>query len=168
MRCSARPDSTGCRPAATAASAALSTRARLEAKQVMATRPLPTFTSFSRLARTVASEPASPSTKTLVLSHTMASAPSSPMRRSIASSVTSPSSGSGSIFQSPVWNTVPSLVRMASALGSRIECVMVISSSSNGGRLNLPPSGISVTGTVSTRPASTSLRRSTEAANGVA
>ena len=74
-----------------------------------ATRPLPTFTSFSRLARTVASEPASPSTKTLVLSHTMASAPSSPMRRSIASSVTSPSSGSGSIFQSPVWNTVPSL-----------------------------------------------------------
>ena len=126
------------------------------------------FTSFSRLARTVDSEPASPSTKTLVLSHTMASAPSSPMRRSTASSVTSPNSGSGSIFQSPVWNTVPSLVRIASALGSRIECVMVISSSSNGGRLNLPPNGISVIGTASSRPASVSLRRSTEAANGVA
>ena len=98
----------------------------------------------------------------------MASAPSSPIRRSTASSVTSPKSGSGSIFQSPVWNTVPSLVRIASALGSRIECVMVISSSSNGGRLNLPPSGISVTGTASSSPASVSLRRSTEAANGVA
>ena len=138
------PDSTGCRPAATAASATLSTRATLEAKQVTATRPLRPLTSSSRLARTVASEPASPSTKTLVLSHTMASAPSSPMRCSIASSVTSPSSGSGSIFQSPVCKIVPNRVRIASALGSRIECVMVISSSSNGGRLNLPPSGISM------------------------
>ena len=115
----------------------LSTRARLEAKQVTATRFLRVFTSFSRLARTVASEPASPSTKTLVLSHTMASAPSSPMRFSVASSVSSPSSGSGSIFQSPVWNTVPNLVRIASAFGSRIECVMVIISSSNGPTVKL-------------------------------
>ena len=86
----------------------------------------------------------------------------------VASSVTSPSSGSGSIFQSPVWNTVPNLVRTASAFGSRIECVMVIISSSNGPTVNLPPSGISVIGTVSNRPASRSLRFSTEAANGVA
>ena len=42
------------------------------------------------------------------------------------------------------------------------------SSSSNGARLNLPPSGISVTGTASTSPASVSLRRSTDAAKGVA
>ena len=98
----------------------------------------------------------------------MASAPSSPIRRSVASSVTSPSSGSGSIFQSPVWNTVPSLVRIASALGSRIECVMVISSSSNGGRLNLPPQRDLGDRHLVDRPASISLRRSTEAANGVA
>ena len=90
------------------------------------------------------------------------------MRFSIASSVTSPSSGSGSIFQSPVWNTVPNFVRIAMAFGSRIECVMVIISSSNGPRLNLPPSGISVTGTTSRNPASISLRFRTEAANGVA
>ena len=45
---------------------------------------------------------------------------------------------------------------------------MVISSSSKGGRLNLPPNGISVIGTASSNPASVSLRRSTEAANGVA
>ena len=82
--------------------------------------------------------------------------------------MTSPSSGSGSIFQSPVWNTVPNLVRTASAFGSRIEWVMVIISSSNGPTVNLPPSGISVIGTLSNRPASRSLRFSTEAANGVA
>ena len=98
----------------------------------------------------------------------MASTPSSPMRFSVSWSVTSPSRGSGSIFQSPVWNTVPSLVRTASALGSKIECVMVIISSSNGSSLNLPRSGISVIGTSSERPACTSLRRRTEAAKGVA
>ena len=96
MRVNALPDSTGCRPAATAARATLSTRARLEAKQVTATLPVQPRTNDSRLTRTLASEPASPGTKTLVLSHTMASAPSSPMRFNVASSVTSPSSGSGS------------------------------------------------------------------------
>ena len=86
-----------------------------------------------------------------------------------ASSVTSPISGSGSSFQSPVWSTVPSGVRIASALGSGIEWVRVISSSSNGARLKLAAdSGISVIGTASTRPASRSLRRSTAAVNGVA
>ena len=146
----------------------LSTRARLDAKHVTATLPMRPFTSLRRLRRTLASEPASPSTKTLVLSQTMASTPSSPMRFSVSSSVTSPNSGSGSIFQSPVWNTVPSLVRTASAFGSRIECVIVIISNSNGLSVNLPRKGISVIGTSSINPACVSLRRSTEAANGVA
>ena len=57
MRVSALPDSTGCRPAAMAARATLSTRARLEAKQVTATLPLQPRTNTSRLARTLASEP---------------------------------------------------------------------------------------------------------------
>ena len=98
----------------------------------------------------------------------MASTPSSPMRCSVASSVTSPSSGSGSIFQSPVWRTVPSGVRIASPFGSGIEWVRVISSSSNGPSVIVPPSGTSVIGTSSSRPASRSFSRSTKAVNGVA
>ena len=61
--------------------------------------------------------------------------PARPRRRaarSAASSVASPTSGSGSSFQSPVCSTVPAGVRITTALGSGIEWVSVISSSSNG------------------------------------
>ena len=47
-----------------------------------------------------------------------------------------PSSGSGSIFQSPVCRIVPSGVRIARPLGSGIEWVSVIRSSSNGPELD--------------------------------
>ena len=83
-------------------------------------------------------------------------------------SETSPISGSGSNFQSPVWSTVPKGVRSTTALGSGIEWVSVISSSSNGPTENWPDIGTSVIGTSCSIPASISLGRSTAAVNGVA
>ncbi len=67
-----------------------------------------------------------------------------------------------------VCSTVPSLVRNTTALGSGIEWVSVISSSSKGPILNLPDIGISVIFALPSSPASFSLRRSTEAVKGVA
>ena len=57
----------------------------------------------------------------LVESQTSASTPSSPSARNRASSVIGPISGAGSIFQSPVWMTVPAGVVIASDTGSGIE-----------------------------------------------
>ncbi len=71
---------------------------------------------------------ASPGRNTLVESPISASTPSAPTRRSAASSAVGPTSGSASNFQSPVWSTVPTGVRITSALGSGIEWVSVISS----------------------------------------
>jgi hypothetical protein len=76
--------------------------------------------------RTSSSEPARPSTNTLVESHTIASRPSSPSLRMAGISVAAPVIGASSNFQSPVWKTVPSSVRMARPFGSAIECVRVI------------------------------------------
>ena len=143
-------------------------RATLLAKQATATRCRRSPIRRSSVARTSASEPDWPSTSALVESQTMASTPSAPIRRSAASSATGPTSGSGSSFQSPVWSTVPSLVRTTTALGSGIEWVSVISSISNGPTENRPESGISVIGAASLRPASTSLRRTSDAVKGVA
>ena len=99
----------------------------------------------------------------------MASTPSAPSARSAASSVASPMSGSGSIFQSPVWTMVPRGVRMAMALGSGIEWVMVMNSSAKGPSVNLPPSGTTRTFTLRvSSPASSSLSCSRRAVNGVA
>ena len=138
MRQSDRPTRATRRSWAAATLAMVSTRATLLAKQATATRFFILPTRSCRLSRTSASEPEWPSTRALVESQTMASTPSSPRRRKAASSVTSPTSGSGSSFQSPVWSTLPTGVRMAMAFGSGIECVRVISSRSNGGMLNLP------------------------------
>ena len=88
--------------------------------------------------------------------------------RSAASSAASPISGSGSSFQSPVCSTVPTGVRITTALGSGIEWVRVISSSSNGPIGELARHRHSVIGTLSSSPASTQLARSSEAVNGVA
>jgi len=97
----------------------------------------------------------------------MASTPSSPSFASAASSERGPISGSGSSFQSPVWNTVPAGVRMTSDCASGMECVMRMNCSEKGGRSKLPPGGTTRTGTSFTNCASPSLRRSTAAANGV-
>ena len=63
---------------------------------------------------------------------------------------------------------MPSLVRIARAFGSGIEWVMVISSSSNGPRLILPPSGISVIGHLVHQAGLAQLAPQDEAVNGVA
>ena len=98
----------------------------------------------------------------------MASTPSSPSLRIAVWSVGEPSSGSGSIFQSPVCSTVPSGVRIASPFGSGIEWVSVISSSSNGPSRMWPESGTSLISTSSSRSFSRSFSRSRKAVNGVA
>ena len=134
----------------------------------MTTRCSARATSRERLLRSSASEPDTPLRSTFVESQTMASTPSSPTRLSASESVTGPTSGSGSIFQSPVWRTVPSGVRMASAFGSGIEWVSVIISNSNGPRAKRPERGTTVIAAALARPASSSLRLRMEAVNGVA
>jgi hypothetical protein len=83
-------------------------------------------------------------------------------------SVTSPTTGPSSIFQSPVWNTVPSGVRMARPFGSAIEWVMVIMVTLNGPRSIVPFSGTSWIFTWFRMPASRSFSRIRKAVNGVA
>ncbi|MNT57197.1 hypothetical protein D3C86_1890580 [compost metagenome] len=61
----------------------------------------------------------------MVLSQTMASTPSSPRRLIASTSVRSPTTGSSSIFQSPVCRIVPSGVLIARPFGSAIEWVSV-------------------------------------------
>ena len=61
-----------------------------------------------------------------------ASTPSSPSAVSFAASVGAPTSGVGSIFQSPVCSTVPSGVRIASAFDSGIEWATLMNSIANG------------------------------------
>ena len=54
--------------------------------------------------------------------------------------------GVGSIFQSPVCNTVPAEVWIASACDSGIECATGMNSTLNGPRSMRPPDGTTVTG----------------------
>jgi hypothetical protein len=75
----------------------------------------------------------------LVESQTSASTPASPSALKRASSVFSPMVGAGSIFQSPVWISVPSGVVMARETGSGIEWVTVTASMSNGPTVNRSP-----------------------------
>ena len=77
--------------------------------------------SSAKVLATSASEGERPSRTALVESPTSASTPSSPSAVSFASSVGAPTSGVGSIFQSPVCSTVPAGVRIASAFDSGIE-----------------------------------------------
>ncbi len=168
MRCSDRPTSTGCRPLASAALAALSTRATLEAKQATATRPFAVITTSISASRTSPSEPDLPGDIAFVLSQTMASTPFSPASISACSSVLGPTIGSGSSFQSPVCMISPAGVLMISAFGSGMEWVSVISFTENGARSTVPDIGISITGTRSPKSVSASLRRNTAAVNGVA
>ena len=168
IRCIERPTRQTPRPAASAARITLSMRATFEAKHATATLPVRPPIRPASASFTSASEPDSPSTKTLVESHTMARTPSSPSFWIAASSVTEPSTGSGSIFQSPVCSTVPSGVRIARPFGSGIECVSVISSTSNGPSWIVPLSGTSVISASAHSSFSRSFSRRRKAVNGVA
>ncbi len=122
-----------------------------------ATLPFKVPISSIRLSRTCASEPEWPGHQRIggIADHRQHAFIA---QRAIAvSSVTSPSSGSGSIFQSPVWTIRPSGVRIASQLGSRIEWVIEMKSIWNGPSFSVPPSGTCLTLTRSCSPASSSL-----------
>ena len=133
MRCMARPATTRCRPAALAASATALMRATLEAKIVTATRRLAPLMMLASERATSSSEGERPSRSALVESQIIAVTPSAPScGEPSRSSVGGPITGVASIFQSPVCSTMPSGVRMATALDSGIECATEISSRSNG------------------------------------
>ena len=134
----------------------------LEAKVVMRTRFGWRPISSIRLSRTSASEPEVPGFRMLVESATIASTPSWPKASSSSDPVSAPISGAGSSFQSPVWRTLPSGVRSASACDSGIEWVTWISAQSNGPTWNRSPGATTFTGTPLSR-LSSSLRRSTAA-----
>ena len=85
-----------------------------------------------------------------------------------SASVRPPITGSGSIFQSPVWNTMPKGVRIAKPFGSAVEWAMVTSSMSKGPSLTRPPTGTMLILTSSSMPASRSFSRTRKAVNGVA
>ncbi len=167
MRHSERPISAVCRSLAAAAWAMLSSRATLEAKQHTAMRPLYWSKISVSAIRTSASDPVLPGSKTLVESPIKARTPSSPTARSASKSVGSPTNGVGSNFQSPVCTTVPAPHRSTTALGSGIEWVWLISWISNGPTTKLAPSATSRRSTSPSRPASSSLRRTRDAVNGV-
>ena len=145
-RCSARPATTSLRSAARAASATALMRATLDANVVTATRDGASLMILASDLATSVSEGERPSRMALVESQTMASTPSSPRALSFASSGGAPTSGVASSFQSPVWNTSPAGVRIASPLGSGIECASVTNSTSNGPTVRRLPSGTTVIG----------------------
>ena len=120
------------------------------------------------VAATSDSDGERPSRTALVESPISARQPSSPSARSLASSVFSPSTGVGSIFQSPVCSTVPCGVRMMSAFDSGIECATEQSSTSNGPTLKREPSATSVTGISGAPDSPNRLAASSAAVNGVA
>ena len=124
--------------------------------------------SSARHFATSASDGERPSRTALVESPTSASTPSSPTARNLASSVGGPSTGVGSIFQSPVCSTVPMGVRMISAWDSGIECATATYSTSNGPTVMRPPAGTMVTGISGAPGSPCRLASSNAAVNGVA
>ena len=164
----ARPTSTTSRSQAAAASATERMRATLEAKVVTPTRPRALAISSASVLATSVSEGERPSRTALVESPSSARHPSLPSARSLASSVGGPITGVGSIFQSPVWSTVPSRVRRMRPFDSGIECAIDTYSMSNGPSVKRPPSGTTLIG-ISGAPRSPSRLASNKAAvNGVA
>ena len=76
--------------------------------------------------------------------------------------------GVGSIFQSPVWRTLPCGVRMIRALESGIEWATETNSRSNGPTVNRPLSGMMFTGMSGAPGSPARLAASSAAVNGVA
>ncbi len=114
------------------------------------------------------SEGERPSRRALVELQIIAVTPSAPscIRRSEFVGV--PTIGVASSFQSPVWSATPSGVRMATALGSGIECATATSSISKGPTSKRLLSATSSIGSSSLPPNSASLDFSIAAVNGVA
>ena len=104
----------------------------------------------------------------LVLSAITASRPSSPRALSRSTSVGRPMTGSLSNFQSPVCNSVPTWVWIASPQASGIEWLTGTNSTPNGPALARPPWLILVTFASSSKPTSSNLRSITALAKGVA
>src|SRR5215831_1393385 len=136
----ARPTTITSRPAARAASATARKRPTWEANVVTATRRGAVRMRSASVFATSDSDGERPSRIALVESPTSASTPSSPSADSLAASVGPPSNGVGSIFQSPVWSTVPAGVRIASAFDSGIEWATLMKSMAKGPIDKCPPS----------------------------
>ena len=122
----------------------------------------------ARVLATSVSDGERPSRTALVESPISARHPSLPNARSFASSVGGPSTGVGSIFQSPVWRTLPAEVRMMRALDSGIEWATETSSMSKGPSENRLPVGTTVTGTSGAPGSPRRLASSSAAVNAVA
>ena len=85
--------------------------------------------------------------------------PSSPSRRNTASEVVLPTKGVSSSFQSPVWTTSPSGLRIASPFDSGIEWATGTYSTVNGPTAMRCPGAISLSSTLGA-PGSPSRRAS--------
>ncbi len=162
-RSMARPTTTTSRPQASAASATARMRETFEAKVVTATLPFAALISSARVFATSVSLGLTPSRMTLVESQTMASTPLAPSSRKRASSVDQPTFGVSSIFQSPVWTTVPSGVSMASPQLSGMECATFRNSTLNGPNSYSTP-GTATLSVIFGAPGSCSLRVSSSPA----
>ena len=144
----ARPITTTSRPAAWAASAIDRSRPTLDAEggEGDAARSPPGRS--RRVSRaTSVSLGLRPSRMALVESQTSASTPSSPIAWSRATSVGSAERRRSSSFQSPLWRTTPSGVRIASACDSGMEWVTLMYSTSNGPTVKRSPGVTIVIGT---------------------
>jgi len=143
-------------------------RAAFDAKVVTSTRPLAFFTCARRPSCTPSSDPDGLSWKTLVESHTNASTPSSPIMVSVSVLGASPSTGVSSIFQSPVWKTLPNGVSINTPLPSGIECDSATKLTLNGPSSMLPPRSTMLSFTLPVSPSSSSFPAISPAVNGVA
>ena len=113
-------------------------RAALDAKVVISTRPVALATCSRSPSWTPASDPDGSSWKTLVESQTKASTPSSPIRVSVSELGGSASTGVSSIFQSPVWKMRPCGVSISRPLPSGIEWASATKVTLNGPSSTLP------------------------------
>ena len=93
---------------------------------------------FNIFFLTSASDPDLPALKTFVESQIIARTPSSPISFNLLELILSPIKGLGSTFQSPVCKTTPAGVFILSPLGSKIEWVKVIYSTSKGFKSTFP------------------------------
>lgn len=113
------------RPAASAARFTLPRRWMLEANCVAITRPLPSCSATfrSRFSATSRSPTVRPGDSTFVESDISSATPSAPAAAKASRSNAWPSSGSSSIFQSPVCTMLPNSLRRIMPQQSGMECV---------------------------------------------
>ena len=156
------------RPVSRATSPSVTRRAALEAKVVTSTRPLARPTTSAMPWRTLDSEPEASALKTLVESQTRTSTPASPITVICSAVAGEPMIGAASIFQSPVWKTLPACVSISSAFASGIECDTGTKVKPNGPRSKRLPGSTRRSLTRSAMPSSSSLPRISPAVKAVA